>query len=456
MSTDPQARPLTVTVVGAGIAGLTAAFQLQKSGYTVAVVEASDAPGGRMTDRIVHGLRYDTGARLIYSFSDELLGLIAELNLTGELLPALPSRIVARTGHTEYPLTMGPSASILTSPVLRPHERASCLRLVPDLIHARRHTDPNTLVTAALYDDGTLRDYLDRTHCQGLGRYYVEPMFRGARCWNIDDVSPAFFLSTSAHVLGARRFKFRKGIGQLTRTLASRLTVRYGARVDEIARLPDDSGCVVAVERDGRRERLQSDLVVCAVEGSRVGGLISTPTREESAWFGDIRYSPGGAVHYGLRQSLDPAIRFSGPDGARRISIVDIAPQDPEPDGNDEPVRTRISCFLSPDSAREVQHGGGGNLEAALGAEQPEELDRFSSAVVCKFEQWIEHMLPIPYPGYIHSLSTFLAYQSRRRRRIYYVGDYMAQALIGGACRSGMAAVENIHHHWPHGGEPRR
>jgi len=38
-----------VVVIGAGLAGLSAALTLQKAGREVRVVEASDRPGGRLT-----------------------------------------------------------------------------------------------------------------------------------------------------------------------------------------------------------------------------------------------------------------------------------------------------------------------------------------------------------------------------------------------------------------------
>jgi len=45
-------QPKRVAVVGAGIAGLTAAYELQKAGYRVTVLEAKDIPGGRMAEKL--------------------------------------------------------------------------------------------------------------------------------------------------------------------------------------------------------------------------------------------------------------------------------------------------------------------------------------------------------------------------------------------------------------------
>ena len=64
---------LRVAVVGAGIAGLTAAYRLKQTGFEVVVLERQASVGGRMTLRIENNIEYNTGARLVYSFSKDLL-----------------------------------------------------------------------------------------------------------------------------------------------------------------------------------------------------------------------------------------------------------------------------------------------------------------------------------------------------------------------------------------------
>jgi hypothetical protein len=59
----------SIGIVGAGLAGLAAGYELRKRGYTVTVFEASDRPGGR-TINIQHLVKHhhmDGGAELIGS-----------------------------------------------------------------------------------------------------------------------------------------------------------------------------------------------------------------------------------------------------------------------------------------------------------------------------------------------------------------------------------------------------
>jgi phytoene dehydrogenase-like protein len=52
-------------VVGAGLAGMSAAITLQKSGAEVVVVEATDRAGGRVASDVIDGFTLDRGFQLI-------------------------------------------------------------------------------------------------------------------------------------------------------------------------------------------------------------------------------------------------------------------------------------------------------------------------------------------------------------------------------------------------------
>jgi prolycopene isomerase len=58
----------SVTVVGAGLSGLTTAALLAKRGLAVTVVEAGDRPGGSCSAFRREGVTYDVGAAMLYGF----------------------------------------------------------------------------------------------------------------------------------------------------------------------------------------------------------------------------------------------------------------------------------------------------------------------------------------------------------------------------------------------------
>lgn len=76
-----HARTVDVVVVGAGIAGLTAARFLQSAGRTVAVLEARDRVGGRIKSDLSNGFLIEVGGQWIAPDQTRLIALVAELGL---------------------------------------------------------------------------------------------------------------------------------------------------------------------------------------------------------------------------------------------------------------------------------------------------------------------------------------------------------------------------------------
>src|SRR5271168_553765 len=94
--------PKRVVVVGAGIAGLTAAYELQKAGCEVTVLEAKDIPGGRMAEKLEGSFMKYTGATGLFRFYKDMWELIDELGLSERLMlyPKMGSGIANNTKET--------------------------------------------------------------------------------------------------------------------------------------------------------------------------------------------------------------------------------------------------------------------------------------------------------------------------------------------------------------------
>lgn len=91
----PSTEPVDVIVVGAGLAGLTAARKLVAAGRTVVVLEARDRVGGRVLTRHVGGLPLDLGAQWIGPTQRRMLRLVQELGLSTFPTHAQGKRVMA-------------------------------------------------------------------------------------------------------------------------------------------------------------------------------------------------------------------------------------------------------------------------------------------------------------------------------------------------------------------------
>lgn len=73
----------TITIIGAGISGLTAAVYLQRKGFKIQILEASDHAGGRIKTDLVDGFRLDKGFQVLLTEYPETKALLdyEKLNL---------------------------------------------------------------------------------------------------------------------------------------------------------------------------------------------------------------------------------------------------------------------------------------------------------------------------------------------------------------------------------------
>jgi oxygen-dependent protoporphyrinogen oxidase len=88
-----------VIVVGAGMAGLAAAFRLRQAGIDVTVLESTGTVGGRVGTETRDGYTIERGAQLITSTYSNALGLVKELGLEAELRPTSPWMAIVKDGR---------------------------------------------------------------------------------------------------------------------------------------------------------------------------------------------------------------------------------------------------------------------------------------------------------------------------------------------------------------------
>ncbi|MFM8816247.1 MAG: NAD(P)/FAD-dependent oxidoreductase [Actinomycetes bacterium] len=88
--------PCDVVIVGAGLAGLSAAREIQRHGHSVIVLESSDAVGGRVRTDNVDGFQLDRGFQVILTAYPELQSHVDMRAL--DLRPFDPGALVWRNG----------------------------------------------------------------------------------------------------------------------------------------------------------------------------------------------------------------------------------------------------------------------------------------------------------------------------------------------------------------------
>ncbi|NYD42417.1 FAD-dependent oxidoreductase [Nocardioides panaciterrulae] len=251
MSTDAD-----VIVVGAGLAGLLCARRLGERGHVVRVLEAGDAPGGRVRTDLVDGFRCDRGFQLL---NPAYPAVRRYVDLPGLDLRAFGRGVEVLTARGRSTLAdplRHPSllAATLRSGYLRPGELARLGRWLAPAV------GPVDRLLAG--PDRRLADSLDRAAVDGRLRHEVlEPFLAGVLAEADGATSATFVRLLLRSFLRATPAVPSLGMQALADQLAQLPpgTVTTGARVTRVARVAG------GVEVDGDL-RLRGRAVVVATD----------------------------------------------------------------------------------------------------------------------------------------------------------------------------------------------
>ena len=155
-----------VAVVGGGIAGLTAAWKLQRAGHEVVVYEREPVAGGRMRSERVETPRgvfvVDRGAQFVASGYRNMMRVVATLGLAPKLhAVGQTSNAILRDGRL-HPGDYGNPVALARSKLVSTRAKLALPRLLIELARHRKRLDPYQPERAAPIDRESLAAGLTR------------------------------------------------------------------------------------------------------------------------------------------------------------------------------------------------------------------------------------------------------------------------------------------------------
>jgi monoamine oxidase len=270
-----------VVVVGAGLAGLTAARRLHEGGRSVAVLEARERAGGRTLNHLLDdGTLVELGGQWVGPGQDGILALLDELGIatvptydSGDNLAALRPGAAPKRFRGD---TFGLPPHVLVDVGLAQKRIESMARRVP--LDA-----PWDATRAQRWDAETLESWLRRNVRTRTGRDFWRLVVGAVFACEATDLSLLHFLfychsggllnSLLGTTGGAQQDRIVGGPQAVSERMAAALDVRFGAPVRAI----DHGGDGIVVHHDGAGAELAGDAVVVAVPPTLAGRIRYTP-----------------------------------------------------------------------------------------------------------------------------------------------------------------------------------
>jgi oxygen-dependent protoporphyrinogen oxidase len=293
---DPADR---VVVVGAGIAGLSAAFRLREAGFEVTVLEADDRVGGRISTVEHAGYRIDNGASLLTTAYRQMVRLISDAGLDSEVQPTDSTFGIIRDGRV-HAMASDSSLDGLRTGLLSARAKIRLVPMIWDVLRARDKLDYADFAKAAPLDTESLRTYAQRrTNSSEVIDYLVEPLSIGFFGAGADVVSRVgFMFGLKNFIFGGSYFNSSTGIDFLPKGLARGLDVRTGARVTEVKEHP--GGVRVSWESEAGAHVDEAAAAVIAVPAPAMLGMHPGLDAQRRAIVERIEYGRGVTVSFGL------------------------------------------------------------------------------------------------------------------------------------------------------------
>jgi oxygen-dependent protoporphyrinogen oxidase len=443
-----------VLVVGAGLAGLAAAWRLSRDGFEAAVCERTARPGGRVSSARHEDFCVDAAWPVLSSADGELLAWIAEVGLADELLPLRP--VLSAQVHRQRIRQVDPRGwlGVARTPGIRPHEALRLLRLPRLLARYAAHLDPATPGRAAPLDDRSLGDFGRLYFGPTVLERWMAPLVSAHSATDPDEASRALFLRRHRADRGGRPGLPRAPLGELPEAAARRFKMLYETQVVRIER-PPGARLQVILARDQHQRVQEADAVVIATsaaDAERVAGPVLVAAERD--FFGRVRYADGLVLAVGLRRPLHPhPLQVSVPRGAGPAPETVLV--EPGVSGGRVPAGRGLALLRAGSVWAEQSAGVPDEAVAKelLGA-FTDLYPRARGAVV--FTRLMRQ--PRAHPrfdvGRYRDLARVEAVQAELRRdgrRVYFAGDYLIDPSWEGALVSARRAAEALARETPCG-----
>jgi len=448
----------SVGVIGAGIAGLTAAYQLQKQGASVHVFEAADRTGGVIRSETTEGYLVERGPNSIRAGAAALETVIDDLDLREERIwanDAADARYVVRDG-TPTPLPRS-VRSFLSTDLFS--TRAKLRLLAEPFIGRREATDESVAAFTRRRLGPEMLDYAVAPFVGGVFAGSPEDLsvrhaFR--RLATLEGEYGSLFLGAIRRALASSDeesqnapsglFSFRDGLQTLPNALADALGDRINLNAPVSALDRDGDKWQVSVQSADEQERLRTfDALVSTVPLHRLAAMdVDSPvdlSPLEEVWYPPLSVLALGYPRDAVDHPLDGFGLLVPPveDDLNILGTIFSSTLFPgrAPDGH-VLLTTFVGGARAPEHATtdadSLQPTVERDLDRLLGVEGP--------PVFRRHVYW-PNAIPQYTVGY-ESVKETLDELERQHPRLAFAGNYRQGVSVGDALTSGVDAADHL------------
>lgn len=445
---------MNVIVIGAGFAGLAAAWRLQRAGHEVSILERRARAGGRIGCDVHEGVHLDHSLETLHAGDRHLLRWIGELGLDAAMLPLRPIQIAQVRGRVSKPIDPQSLSGVAVIPGVGFRDAARLLRWPRLMARYRPFLDPTAPERAASLDFRSVADFARLYFGQSVYERWIAPEVEDVFGGEASETSRvSALLNWSARSTGRGRSAFhgvtRRPLAEITERAAELLPIRFEVEATRVEQAVASGRFAVHCEaRTGGRGELEADAIVIATAPREAGALIAgIAVPAERDHLAAVAFAPEIVLSIAL--SRPP----TGMPQRVRVPAVEDQPiqsllLEPGLDEGRAPRGAGLAVIRATERfARAHAATTGQVVEKGLLAG----LERLFPSVAASVEHSVLHRRADSVPrfdvGTYRALERFRRVQADRRalgRRLHFAGDHLIGPTVESSVVSGFRAAADL------------
>lgn len=417
-----------IAVIGAGISGLTCAYELQRAGFSVDVYERSPFVGGRMATIIKDNFYFDIGADHVCNVYAQMKKYCEEFDIEWDRMKFL-KYCVFRDGKIR--------------PISKVLPWWSAIRLACVLFTMRkRNINFLDLSTTTAYDVDNAYDHIKKWAGHEAADYMIDAFTGLYQFHRAKEIScGALFGIVSS--IGHRKedwylYRTKGGMSALPNAFAKELRVKKSCEVRTVIAKKDH----VEISADSTKKY---DAVVIASTANVTKKIYKNPTEQQSALLDKVRYSSTISVAFQVpKRLLRKSTIFWVPYKERRT----ISGYVNEAMKGEELIMhgtTLLSVWLHEEFAKKIMEKTDDEVFAIVKKEFLKVCPWVTDIKILKNHNLFRWPFAMPkfYHTYLTQVKHFLA-DGQGQNNVFFCGDYLNSPWTEGALRCGKRVARRI------------
>lgn len=418
-----------IAVIGAGIAGLTCAYELQKAGHTVVVYEKEHYVGGRMSTREKDGFPMDIGANHLANVYTHMRKYADELGLTWGPMHFLNYRVIKNGKLTR---------------LLEGISNWSRFKLgIQSFFGVRKKTDFFDLNTAAKYDTDNAGHFIEKKVGKEALDYLIDPFVSTYQFHGADEMSlGVVYAMMRSHYQNKGDWALQNikgGMIALPQALADTLDMHLGEGVVEVN--PTEKGVLIKT----KKEEKHFDLAVLATTTNISEKIYPKATEAQKKLFSTTEYATTIGVGFKVPKDLLGNLTIAWVPHAESGTISGYTHEAMKGPDLIQGDTTLLLTWFHESFAKTIIDKSDKEIFEIARKELTKHCPLITDASVLKphdLQRWPEAM-PKYKHGHLKLVKEFLD-SHQGEHNVYLCGDYLNAPWTEGALRNGQAVAETI------------